>query len=240
MNQKVYLIDGSGYIFRAYYGILQPLTTKSGLPTNALFGFTKMILKFLKELQEENGEPPLHIAVIFDAARKNFRHDMYPEYKANRAECPEDLVPQMPYFRKLASALGFPVYEKEGFEADDLIASFVRSAKEEGREVVIVSADKDLTQLVTKDVVMWDPMRDVVFDEAKVEAQFGVPPSLIGDYLSLVGDSSDNIPGAKGVGPKTAVQLLSNFKSLEALLSRLEEVSEIKGLRGAKGVQGQT
>jgi DNA polymerase I len=237
MNQKVYLIDGSGYIFRAYYGVQQALTTKSGLPTNALYGFTRMLLKFLRELKEKNGDPPLHIAMVFDAARKNYRHDLYPEYKANRAECPEDLVPQMPYFRKIASALGFPVFEKEGFEADDLIASFVRSAREEGREVVIVSADKDLTQLVDKDVIMWDPMRDVLFDEKKVEEQFGVPPALIRDYLSLVGDSSDNIPGAKGVGPKTAVQLLHTFKSLEALLENLPKVSEIKGLRGAKGVQ---
>ncbi len=239
MNQKVYLIDGSGYIFRAYYGVQQALTTKAGLPTNALYGFTRMLLKFLRELKEKNGDPPLNIAMVFDAARKNYRHEIYPEYKANRAECPEDLVPQMPYFRKIASALGFSVFEKEGFEADDLIASFVRSAREEGREVVIVSADKDLTQLVNKSVIMWDPMRDVLFDEKKVEEQFGVPPLLIKDYLSLVGDSSDNIPGAKGIGPKTAVQLLATFKSLKGLLERIEEVSEIEGLRGAKGVQSK-
>lgn len=239
MSKKVYLIDGSGYIFRAYYGVQQALSNRSGLPTNALFGFTKMLLRFLRELKAEHGEPPLNIAMIFDAGRKNYRHDLYSEYKANRSECPEDLVPQMPYFRLLARALGFPVFEEVGFEADDLIASFVRSARDGGHQVVIISADKDLTQLVTPDIIMWDPMRDITFNEKRVNEQFGVPPSLIADYLSLVGDASDNIPGAKGVGPKTAVQLLNHFNSLDDLLSRVGEVSELNGLRGAKGVQAK-
>ncbi|HMO17667.1 MAG TPA: DNA polymerase I [Oligoflexia bacterium] len=236
-TKKIYIIDGSGYIFRAYYGVVQPLSTKDGLPTNALFGFSRMLLRFLRELKDEHGEPPFQIAMVFDAARRNYRHDIYPEYKANRAECPEDLVPQMPYFREIAHALGFPVYEKEGFEADDIIASLVRRAEELKEKVVIVSADKDLTQLVNDSVIMWDPMRDITFDKDQVVKQFGVSPSLIPDYLSLVGDSSDNIPGGKGIGPKTAVCLLEYFKSLDALLSSLSQVSGISGLRGARGVQ---
>ena len=238
MKEKFYIIDGSGYIFRAYYGVQQPLSTKAGLPTNALYGFTKMFLGLLDKVVIAGNEPPT-IVVIFDAARKNFRHEIYPEYKANRAECPEDLVPQMPYFRTVASALGFPVLEKVGFEADDLIATLVSKMKSEDKDVVIVSADKDLTQLVEDGVTMWDPMRDKVFDDKEVFAHFGVKPSQIGDYLSIVGDASDNIPGAKGVGPKTVAQLFQEFSDLDDLLSNLDKVSTLSGLRGAKGVQAK-
>ena len=236
--QNIYIIDGSGYIFRAYYAIQQTLTNSEGLPTNALYGFTKMLLGFLEKVTKGVEEPPI-IVVVFDAARKNFRHDIYPEYKANRAECPEDLVPQMPYFRKVATALGFHILEKEGFEADDVIATIVEEQKQKNHKLIIVSADKDLTQLVSDRVEMWDPMRDKIFTEDEVLSHFGVKPSQIADYLSIVGDASDNIPGAKGVGPKTVAQLFQQFSNLDELLGNLDKVSQIQGLRGAKGVQAK-
>lgn len=233
MSSTLYLIDGSGYIFRAYYAVKQPLSTKSGLPTNALFGFTRMLLKLLAELTSKEEHPP-RIAMVFDAGRKNFRHDMYAEYKANRSECPEDLVPQMPYFRDVSLALGFPTFELVGYEADDVIATLV--ADNQDSKTIVVSADKDLTQLVTDKVVTWDPMRDTLFNREKVKEQFGVFPEQIADYLSLIGDASDNIPGAKGVGPKTASQLIEHFKTLENLLENRAEIESLQGLRGAKGV----
>ncbi len=233
--KNLYLIDGSGYIFRAFYAVQQQLTTKGGLPTNALFGFSRMLLKLLSQLTTEEDKIPT-LVMVFDAARKNFRHDIYAEYKGNRAECPEDLVPQMPYFRKVALALGFPVYEIEGYEADDIIATLVSKLKIEYDSTVIVSADKDLAQLVEGNITAWDPMRDVISDRAKVKENFGVYPEQIGDYLSLVGDASDNIPGAKGVGPKTAVELINHFGTLDKILDNIEEIKDIKGLRGAKSV----
>ncbi len=233
MSSTLYLIDGSGYIFRAYYAVKQPLSTKSGLPTNALFGFTKMLLKFLTDVSAREVEAP-RIAMVFDAGSKNFRHDLYSEYKANRSECPEDLVPQMPYFRQVALALGFPVFELSGYEADDVIATLV--ADNQDSKTIVVSADKDLTQLVTEGIVTWDPMRDTLYTREKVKEKFGVFPEQIADYLSLIGDASDNIPGAKGVGPKTASFLIEHFGSLSVLLDRLGEVESLEGLRGAKGV----
>lgn len=231
MSSTLYLIDGSGYIFRAYYAVKQPLSTKAGLPTNALFGFTRMLLKFLSDLNEEH---PPRIAMVFDAGRKTFRHDMYEAYKANRSECPEDLVPQMPYFRQVSLALGFPVFELAGYEADDVIATLVDDNKD--AKTIVVSADKDLTQLVKNDVVTWDPMRGTLFNREKVKEQFGVFPEQIADYLSLIGDASDNIPGAKGIGPKTASQLIEHFGTLDALIERKAEIESLQGLRGAKGV----
>lgn len=237
---SVYIIDGSGYIFRAYYAILQPLSTKSGLPTNALYGFTKMLLSFLDKVTKQSDTSPV-IYVVFDAARKNFRHDLYPDYKANRAECPEDLVPQMPFFPKIASAMGFHVLLKEGFEADDIIATIIKQYLKESliQDLTIVSADKDLTQLVNSQVTMWDPMRDRIFNESEVEKHFGVKPKQIRDYLSIVGDSSDNVPGAKGIGPKTVAQLFQNFDNLDDLLANLDKVSQVNGLRGATSVQNK-
>lgn len=234
---SVYIIDGSGYIFRAYYAIQQSLTTSSGLPTNALYGFTKMLLGFIERVSKDVEESPV-VYVVFDAGRKNFRHDLYPEYKANRAACPEDLVPQMPYFPKIAEALGFHVLQKEGYEADDVIATIIKkyeAIKTPG--LTIVSADKDLTQLVNDSVTMWDPMRDRLFNEEEVLKHFGVKPSQMRDYLSIVGDTSDNVPGVKGVGPKTVAQLFHIFSSLDDLLHNLNRVSELKDLRGAKSVQ---
>ena len=228
-SDKVYIVDGSGYIFRAYYAV-QPLSTKAGLPTNALFGFARMLKKLLGDLNAD------YIAVAFDTGAQTFRHEMYDEYKANREECPADLVPQMPYFRKIVKVLGIPCYEKDGFEADDIIATLATRALEAGREVVVVSGDKDLSQLVCDQLEVWDAMRDIRYTPAAVEDKFGVGPDLIGDYLAIVGDSSDNIPGVKGVGPKGAQQLLRHFGTLEELLARREEIAGIEGLRGAKSI----
>jgi DNA polymerase-1 len=226
----VYLVDGSGYIFRAYYAV-QPLSTSKGLPTNALIGFTRMLAKLLRDVSAE------HIAVMFDTGAKTFRHEMFDAYKANRGECPEDLVPQMPYFRKIVEAMGIRHFEKEGFEADDIIATLCRNFASRDHEVVIVSGDKDLTQLVDEKTVVWDAMRDVRFTPAVVKEKFGVEPRQVLDYLALCGDSSDNIPGVKGVGPKSAQRLIEHFGSVENLIEKADEIGAITGLRGAKSVQ---
>lgn len=227
--QTLYVVDGSGYIFRAYYAISY-LSTKSGLPTNALAGFTKMLLKLIKDVEAR------YIAVTFDTGAPTFRHEAYPEYKANRAACPEDLVPQMPYFRKIVNSLGLKMLEANGYEADDVIATIVKRFQSQIDNVVIVSGDKDLTQLVNERVCVWDPMRDVRYSPQVVKEKFGVPPENIVDFLALSGDSSDNVPGVKGVGPKTAAQLIDNFGSVESLISRLNEVESMPGLRGAKRI----
>lgn len=226
----VYLVDGSGYIFRAYYAV-QPLSTSKGLPTNALIGFTRMLAKLLRDVHAD------HIAVMFDTSAKTFRHELYDGYKANRGECPEDLVPQMPYFRKIVEAMGIRHFEKEGFEADDIIATLTRTFSSQEREVVIVSGDKDLTQLVDERTVVWDAMRDVRFTPELVKEKFGVEPKQVLDFLALCGDSSDNIPGVKGVGPKSAQRLIEHFGSVDNLIEKTDEIGELKGLRGAKSVQ---
>ncbi len=228
-DKPLYLVDGSGYIFRAYYAV-QPLSTKKGFPTNALLGFTRMLGKLVRDTDAR------YIAVAFDTGEKTFRHEMYDEYKANRSECPEDLVPQMPYFRKIVHALGMQGLEKVGFEADDIIATLAVKAAKEGRSVVVVSGDKDLTQLVGDGIEVWDPMRDVHFTPEKVQEKFGVRPDQMRDYLALIGDTSDNIPGVRGIGPKGAQRLLGEFDSIEKMLENLEQIKELKGLRGAKGL----
>lgn len=228
-EDPLYLVDGSGYIFRAYYAV-QPLWTKKGFPTNALLGFTRMLGKLVRDTGAR------YIAVAFDTGSKTFRHEMYDEYKANRAECPENLVPQMPYFRKIVHALGMQGLEKVGFEADDIIATLAVKAHAEGRRVVVVSGDKDLTQLVTEGIEVWDPMRDVLFTPEKVKEKFGVRPEQMRDYLAIIGDSSDNIPGVKGIGPKGAQRLLEEFASIDEMLENLERIRELKGLRGAKSI----
>ena len=226
---NMYIVDGSGYIFRAFYAV-QPLTTNAGLPTNALFGFSRMLKKLLADVDAE------HIAVAFDTGAQTFRHEIYDEYKANRVECPADLVPQMPYFRKIVKVLGVPCFEQDGVEADDIIATLAVRALEAKQKVVIVSGDKDLSQLVCDSLEVWDAMRDIHYTPAAVKEKFGVGPELVGDYLAIVGDASDNIPGVKGVGPKGAVSLLNYFGNLEQLIERRAEIENIEGLRGAKGI----
>jgi DNA polymerase-1 len=225
MSDKVYLIDGSGYIFRAYYGVA-PLTTREGFPTNALFGFLRMIIKLLATADSDK------VVMVFDAGKETFRTEMYPEYKANRDECPEDLLQQMPYFRDFSRALGLPVFEQIGVEADDIIGTLVKRFHGTGIETVIVSGDKDLMQLVDDSVTIWDTMRDRRFGPKEVEEKMGVPPEKIIELLGLMGDSSDNIPGIRGVGPKTAVKLLELFGSIDKVIESTDEIRETKAVRG--------
>jgi DNA polymerase I len=228
----LYIVDGSGYIFRAYYAVA-PLSTSKGLPTNALLGFTRMLIKLIRE------ESADYIAVTFDTKEPTFRHRLYDKYKANREACPEDLIPQMPYFRSIVKALGIKCLEKPGFEADDIIASITQAMKNNDQEVRIVSGDKDLTQLIRPGVKVWDAMREIVYDAGAVKAKFGVEPEQMLDYLTLVGDSSDNVPGLKGVGAKTAQILISHFGSIEKMLEDTSEIEKIAGLRGSKGVRAK-
>lgn len=228
-DNKVYLVDGSGYIFRAFFAT-PPLTNSEGMPTNALFAFTRMMSRLLSDYSPEK------IAVIFDTSSKNFRHEMYSEYKANRSECPEDLVPQMPFFREIVSVLGIKSLEQVGFEADDLIATLAKQAVDGGHEVEVLSGDKDLLQLVGENLRVRDAMKNKLYDSAGVVEKFGVPPELMTDYLALVGDSSDNVPGISGVGPKSAVKLITELGGVEEIISRKDEIAGIKGLRGAKSI----
>ncbi|HMO02959.1 MAG TPA: DNA polymerase I [Oligoflexia bacterium] len=224
-----YLIDGSGYIFRAFYGVA-PLSNSKGLPTNAIFGFTKMLIKLLRQ------ESPKAVGIFFDASRKSFRSDLYPNYKANRKETPAELEPQFPYFREISLALGLPVFEKEGLEADDLIASFAMALAAEDRRVVIVSGDKDLLQLVSPQITVYDPMREQIFDRGAVIKKFGVPPEKMVDLLALLGDSSDNVPGLKGAGPKTATLLLEKYQSLENILMSADQIAADRAIRGRESL----
>ena len=206
----VYLIDGSAYIYRAYHAIA-PLTTKSGLPTNAVFGFTNILLRVVRERQAK------YLAVAFDARGKNFRHELYAAYKANRPPMPEDLVEQIPYIKKVVAGHNMLCLEQQGVEADDLIASSAVKLAAQGIEVVIVSGDKDLMQLVSDRVRMWDPMNDRWYDREAVKKKFNVTVEQLLEYFALVGDSSDNVPGIAGVGAKTAGKLIAEFGSLEKM-----------------------
>ncbi len=221
----LYLIDGSGYIFRAYHA-LPPMTRSDGTPVNAVFGFTNMLFKLLKDVKEE--ERPTHLAVIFDYSRITFRQDLYDQYKAQRPEAPEDLVPQFPLIRKAVEAFSVPAIEKEGFEADDIIATYVRQALDRGFTVTIVSSDKDLMQLVGPHVRMLDPIKNRSIGPKEVEERFGVPPEKVADVLALMGDASDNVPGVPGIGPKTAAELIRQYGDLETLLAHAEEIRQPK------------
>lgn len=214
---KLYLIDISSFIFRAYYSIGH-LSTSSGLPTGAVFGVATMLLKLIEE------HNPSYLAVAMDSRTPTFRRDIFPDYKANRPPPPPDLVEQFPLVEDLVRSFNIPVLQKDGFEADDVIATATRCALVEGFPVVIVSGDKDLMQLINENVVLLDTMKDVVIDGAAVEKKWGVPPSLLGDLLALAGDSSDNIPGVPRVGPKTAAPLLLQYGSLETLLEKRGEL----------------
>jgi len=227
-NSHVVLVDGSAYIFRAFHA-LPPLTRKTdGLPIGAVAGFSNMLFKLL---QNQTGEDrPTHFAVIFDASGKTFRNDIYDLYKANRGETPEELVPQFPLTREATIAFGAASVEMTGFEADDLIATYARQADEAGARCTIISSDKDLMQLVTKNVIMRDPMKNKDIGIKEVEEKFGVKPDRVIDVQALAGDSVDNIPGVPGIGVKTAVLLLNEYGPLEELLERSDEIPQ-KGRR---------
>lgn len=225
MNDKtLYLVDGSSYIYRAYYAI-RHLSSPSGHPTNAIYGFIQMLLKLLKDYQ------PQHLAVVFDAGRTTFRTELYPQYKANRAAMPDDLRMQMQPIREVVRAFNIPTLELPGFEADDLIGTIADRFSEHGGKVVVVTGDKDLMQIVNRQITLLDTMKGVESGIAEVIERFGVPPELVIDILALAGDSSDNIPGVPGIGEKTATKLISEFGSLDSLLERADEV---KGKNGEK------
>jgi DNA polymerase-1 len=224
-----YLIDGSGYIFRAYYA-LPPLTRKSdGLPTGAVSGFCSMLFKLLEDSKSnENLQKPTHFAVIFDSARKTFRNEIYSDYKANRAEAPDDLAPQFEYIRKSVLAFNLPSVDLLNYEADDLIATYVDQILKAGAKVTIVSSDKDLMQLYKKDVRIFDPMKNKFINEEDVFKKFGVDASKVIDVQALAGDSSDNVPGVPGIGVKTAAELINKYGTLEKLLKSTHEIKQNK------------
>ncbi|MEM1038134.1 MAG: DNA polymerase I [Pseudomonadota bacterium] len=228
-GDHLFLVDGSAYIFRAYHA-LPPLTRKSdGLPIGAVSGFCNMLWKLLQEARDTSvGVVPTHFAVIFDHSSTTFRNEIYPEYKANRDAPPEDLRPQFAVIREATRAFDVPCIEKEGYEADDLIATYARLAVEAGGEVTIISSDKDLMQLVGPQVTMYDTMKDRRVGVDEVVEKFGVQPDKMIDLQALAGDSTDNIPGVPGIGPKTAAQLLDEFGTLETLLERAGEIKQNK------------
>ena len=220
--QHVFLIDGSGFIFRAYYGIKADMTNPAGTPVNAVFGFTKMVMKLIDDTNAD------HIAIMFDKARKTFRSDIYAEYKANRGAPPDDLIPQFDLVRDAAKALNVVALDMDGYEADDLIATYTRQAREQGADVTIVSSDKDLMQLVGPGVVMMDAMKNKIIGPDEVMEKFGVGPDKVIDVQALAGDSSDNVPGVRGIGVKTAAQLINEYGDLDAVLARAEEIKQPK------------
>ena len=225
-DSHLYLIDASAYVFRAFHA-LPPLTRSSdGLPVGAVAGFCNMLFKLLEDLKGQ--ERPTHFACIFDASEVTFRNEIFPAYKANRSDPPEELVPQFPLVRRAAIAFAAHAIEQNGFEADDLIATYARQAEAKGARVTIVSSDKDLMQLVSDKVLMLDPMKNKLLGRDDVFEKFGVGPEHVVDVQSLAGDSVDNIPGAPGIGVKTAAQLIAEYGSVEALLERAEEIKQPK------------
>ena len=228
-SDHFYLIDGSGYIFRAYYA-LPPLSRKSdGLPTGAVSGFCSMLFKLLEDSRaDESKEKPTHFAVIFDSAKKNFRNEIYKDYKANRTEAPEDLVPQFEYIRKSVKAFNLPSIELINYEADDLIATYVKEISKLGAKVTVISSDKDLMQLVSKSIRLYDPMKNKLIAEKEVIEKFGVKPHQVIDVQSLAGDTSDNIPGVPGIGVKTAAELINKYGDLDNLLKKASEIKQNK------------
>ncbi|CAN7693694.1 DNA polymerase I [Mesorhizobium caraganae] len=228
-GDHLFLIDGSGYIFRAYHA-LPPLTRKSdGLPVGAVSGFCNMLWKLMQDARNTDvGIVPTHFAVIFDYSSKTFRNELYPEYKANRNAPPEDLIPQFGLIRQATIAFNLPCIEMEGFEADDLIATYCKLACEAGGDTTIISSDKDLMQLVGPTVGMYDPMKDRQIGIPEVIEKWGVPPEKMIDLQALTGDSVDNVPGVPGIGPKTAAQLLEQFGDLDGLLARASEIKQDK------------
>lgn len=221
MKQKVYLIDGSAYIYRAYHGV-RPLSNSKGVHTHAIFGFINILRKLIRD------KKPEFLLVAFDSRGKVFRHEMYPEYKANRPPMPDDLAEQIPFIKEYVRASNIPVLEEQGVEADDLIASAATWLKSDGHEVVIVSGDKDLLQLVDDGVVMWDPMKDKVVDREGVAEKYNVGPENLLELFALIGDSSDNVPGVPGVGPKTAEKLINEYLSLDGLYENIDKLKKSK------------
>lgn len=217
-NKELYLIDGSAYVYRAYHAI-RNLSNSKGLATNAAFGFTKMLMKLMGERR------PQYAAMFFDAKGPTFRHEIFSKYKANRPPMPEDLAVQLPYIKKITRGFNLPVYELQGYEADDLIGTLARKAEKEGFSVVMVTGDKDFMQLVSEHVTIWDTMKDTVTDLSAIRERFQLDPGQLIDVMGLSGDTSDNVPGVPGIGPKTAASLIQDFGSVEKLYANLETVT---------------
>lgn len=231
-QRVMYIVDGSGFIFRAYHS-LPPLSRRDGTPVGAVYGFTNMLLKLKQDITRPGGEhggviKDGYIAVVFDHARRNFRNDIYADYKATRPPTPEDLIPQFPLVRDAVSAIGVPQMEVENFEADDVIATLARKAAAAGVEVVIVSSDKDLMQLIAPGISMYDPVKQKKIGTAEVMEKFGVGPDKVIEVQSLIGDSSDNVPGVPGIGPKTAAELINEYGTLEGVLANVENIKQPK------------
>ena len=225
---ELYLIDGSAYIYRAYHAV-KPLSTSGGLPTHAVYGFAAILRRLLKERN------PQYLAVAFDTRGPVFRHRLYDRYKANRPPMPEDLAQQIPFIRQLVATHRLLMLEQDDQEADDLIASAAGAAVRQGYKVVIVSGDKDLLQLVSPGISLWDPMQDKVMDEAAVLEKYGLPPARLLDYFALTGDSSDNIPGVPGIGPKTARKLIGEYGDLEGLYRAIDTLEPSKSVQQIRG-----
>ena len=218
--QRLCLIDGSNYIYRAYFAI-RHLSNSQGMATNAIYGFTNMLLKVMRDLQ------PDHLAVVFDSRGPTFRKDIFPDYKANRASMPEDLVPQIPYIKRVVKAFNLPAIEMDGYEADDIIATLARKFATEGVAVTVVTGDKHLMQIVNQRVRLLDTMKDKVYGPDEVAERFGRADKVV-EVQALAGDSTDNIPGVPGIGEKTAKALIDEFGDLETLLASLDR---LKGKR---------
>ena len=225
-EHHIHLIDGSGFIFRAYHA-LPPLTKSDGTPVGAVSGFCNMLFKMMEETSS-GPEAPTHLAVIFDHKGKTFRSKIYPEYKENRPPPPEDLIPQFDLIREATKAFGLPCIELQGFEADDIIATYAREAKDLGGKVTIVSSDKDLMQLADERVSLYDAMKNQRIDSEIVFQKFGVMPKDVIDVQALAGDSVDNIPGAPGIGVKTAAQLITEYGNLDNLLDNAHRITQPK------------
>ena len=221
MSDEVYLVDGSAYIYRAYHAVA-PLTNAEGMPTHAVFGFLNILKRLLKDKQ------PRYLAVAFDMRGPVFRHDIYPDYKANRPPMPDDLAVQIPYIKELVRNMNIPCFEAQGIEADDIIATAAKVLSAQGAKVVVVSGDKDLLQLVDDRVVMWDPMKNKIMDTAAVEEKYHLKTEQLLDFYSLMGDSSDNVPGVPGVGPKTAQKLISEHGTLEGVYENIDGMKKSK------------
>lgn len=221
MKEEIYIIDGSAYIYRAYHAIA-PLSNSKGMATHAILGFVTMVNKLLRE------KKPRYLVMAFDSRGPVFRHQLYEKYKANRPPMPEDLSIQIPFIKRFVAASNILMLEERGVEADDIIASVVKKFTPLGHKAVVVSGDKDLLQLVSDDVVMWDPMKDKVMNEEAVQQKYGLPTRQLLDYYALIGDSSDNVPGVPGVGPKTAAKLLGDFKSLDGVYAHLDDLKKSK------------
>src|ERR1700690_2243520 len=218
---NIYLIDGNSYVYRAFYAV-RGLTTSKGMPTNAIFGFTNMLLKIIKD------KKPDGVIMSFDTPAPTERHMIYQGYKANKPEAPDELVQQLPYIRKVVSAFNIKTFEIPGYEADDIIGTIAKQVAGKKAHVFIVTADKDMLQLVNEHIQIFDPMKDRVLDVDYVKEKFGVGSERVTEFMALTGDSADNIPGIKGIGEKTARELLTSFSSLEELLDHPEKIKKEK------------